>query len=111
MTRVPPFIAPLAGDPALQERVAAFFEAAYAKPDALDLKTKFLIGLALDICVYSAGGVRNVAAMAREQGATDEEILSVLNVCFAQAGFARLVPALAALDRKGGVGTAGSPES
>jgi alkylhydroperoxidase/carboxymuconolactone decarboxylase family protein YurZ len=102
MDRLPPFIAPLAGDQALQARVAAFFEAAYVKPDALDLKTKFLIGLALDIAVYSAGGVRNIAMMAREQGATEEEILSVLNLCFAQAGFARLVPALVALDRKAG---------
>lgn len=99
MTRIPPFIEPLAADPPFQARVVEAFQATYTQPDALDLKTKYLIGLALDIACYSAGGARNIAAMAREVGATEAEILSVLNLCFAQAGFARLISGLVALDR------------
>lgn len=98
--RVPPFIAALAAEPDFQATVTDLFKTVYGQPDALDLKTKYLIGFALDAAVGGAGGVKNIAAMARGVGATEAELLSVTRLCFAAAGFQRLITCMAGLDRE-----------
>jgi len=111
MTRVPPFIEPLAPLPEFKDQVADLFRSVFGEADALDLKTKYLIGLAIDISANLPGGVRNLAQMAREQGATDAEIMSVARICFAGSGFQKLVSSLVALQRPKADGVAAGDTS
>lgn len=91
MTPLPPFLAELAQSrPEFAALVAQVREIAYYTPGALDVKTKLLIALALDIAAGAEEGVRTLAARARAAGATDAEILDVAQVCYSVGGLQRL---------------------
>lgn len=55
-------------------------------PGALDAKTKFLIALALDAYKGADQGVKVLAAQARGEGATDEQISEALRIAYFVAG-------------------------
>ncbi|HLG72282.1 MAG TPA: carboxymuconolactone decarboxylase family protein [Chloroflexota bacterium] len=87
MTPLPPFLQKLAAfDAAFVEQAAAIREQAYYTPSALDVKTKLLIALALDVAHGSEEGVQLLSARARDAGANDAEIADVLRVCYSVAG-------------------------
>ncbi len=87
MTPLPPFLQQLSSlDPAFVEQAAAIREQAYYTPSALDVKTKLLVALALDVAHGSEEGVRLLSARARDAGATDAELMDVLRVCYSVAG-------------------------
>ncbi|MFI5268118.1 MAG: carboxymuconolactone decarboxylase family protein [Chloroflexota bacterium] len=91
MTPLPPFLQRLAAiDPEFVEQAATIREQAYYTPSALDVKTKLLIALALDVAHGAEEGVRLLSARAREAGATDAEIADVLRICYSVAGLQRL---------------------
>jgi alkylhydroperoxidase/carboxymuconolactone decarboxylase family protein YurZ len=81
-----PFVARVAaGSPEFGEAVERVHELTYA-PGALDTKTKILITLALDIAAGEDKGAEILGERARREGATEEEILEVLKVCFTVMG-------------------------
>jgi alkylhydroperoxidase/carboxymuconolactone decarboxylase family protein YurZ len=87
MTPLPPFLQKLAQlDAGFVDQAAAIRERAYYTPGALDVKTKLLIALALDVAHGSEEGVRLLSARARDAGASDAEIMDVLRVCYSVAG-------------------------
>ncbi len=97
-TTLPPFLQAFADRrPEFAEHVSIIREAAYYTPGALDVKTKILIALALDIAAGAELGVKTLAARARAAGATDAEILDVAQVCYSVAGLQRLATALQAM--------------
>lgn len=87
---VPPHLAQYAardpefGDVVLRAREEAF------KPGALDVKTKFLIALALDISNNIPTGTANLALRCRAAGASDQELIEVVRVVYAVAGGQRI---------------------
>ena len=90
-TPPPPFLAELATHrPEFVALAAEIRERAYYTPGALDAKTKLLIALALDIAAGAEEGVKTLAARARAAGATQDEILDVLQVCYSVGGLQRL---------------------
>jgi alkylhydroperoxidase/carboxymuconolactone decarboxylase family protein YurZ len=87
MTPLPPFLQKLSEiDPGFVEQAAAMREQALYTASALDVKTKLLIALALDVAHGEEEGVRLLSSRAREAGASDAEILDVLRVCYSVAG-------------------------
>jgi alkylhydroperoxidase/carboxymuconolactone decarboxylase family protein YurZ len=52
----------------------------------LDVKTKLLIALALDLSTGSITGTEARAARARDAGAYDVEIAGVAEICYSVAG-------------------------
>jgi alkylhydroperoxidase/carboxymuconolactone decarboxylase family protein YurZ len=95
----PPFIAPLAPNPEFHDQVADMYRQTYCEPDALDVKTKLLIGLALDVAANVPGGAKSISGLARQAGATEAEIVSVLRIVYAGTGFQKLITGLSAVDR------------
>jgi len=63
---------------------------ANAPDSALDAKTRLLIALALDIAVGFRRGARSLANRARQAGATEAEIVEVIEICYINAGLQRL---------------------
>ena len=55
-------------------------------PGALDAKTKHLIAMALDAIVGADRGVASLADVARQHGATEEEIGETLRIVYYIAG-------------------------
>ncbi len=55
------------------------------KPGALDIKTKMLILLAVDAYAASSG-VKNIAHVAKQMGASKEEIYESLRIAYNVAG-------------------------
>lgn len=47
---------------------------------ALSIKDKLLIAIAIDACKGAENGVRNLTVMAKEAGATNDEIMETLRV-------------------------------
>lgn len=91
LTPLPPFLADFARErPEFGALAAEIREAAYYRPGALDVKTKLLVALALDIAAGAEEGVRTLAARARAAGATDAEILDVAQICYSVGGLQRL---------------------
>jgi len=60
-------------------------------PGALEPKTKILITLALDAIVGAEQGVKGLAAQARRNGASEEEIAETLRLAYFVAGNSVLV--------------------
>ena len=91
MARVPSFLARLEhNDPDFANRIADII--AFAEADgALDAKTKTLMSLVGDAILNHPEGVTALAALARRQGATEEEIAETVRMVFMIAG----IPALA----------------
>ncbi|MDN5364177.1 MAG: hypothetical protein PWQ91_1238 [Eubacteriales bacterium] len=82
----PPFVEILKEkDPLLYEAVEKVREAAFAG-NALDLKTKFLICMALDAAHGAGPGVKTLSQLARQHGATEEEIKETLRLVYYIAG-------------------------
>lgn len=91
MISLPPFLQTLSEHaPTFIEQAATIREEAYYTPGALDVKTKLLIALALDVAHGADDGVRLLSARARQAGATDAELMEVLRVCYSVAGLQRL---------------------
>lgn len=65
---------------------------------ALSAKTKTLIAMALDAGNGSTEGVQALAEQARRLGATEDEILEVVEVVEGTSGFQRLATATKALE-------------
>jgi len=84
-------------DPAFAEPVLKVRELATYTPGALEVKTKLLIAFALDVAHGEAGGARILAKRARENGATDEEIVEVVRVLYSTGGLQCLSIAMEAL--------------
>jgi len=99
MTSLPPFLQSFVDRrPEFGALVSGLRERAYYTPGALSIKHKLLIALALDIAAGAEEGVRLLAARAREAGASDEEILDVVQVCYSVGGLGRLSTAAKAFD-------------
>lgn len=97
-TPLPPFLAELAkARPEFAGLAAQIREIAYYTPGALDVKTKLLIALALDISAGAEEGVKLLASRARAAGATQDEILDVAQVCYSVHGLQCLATAGKAL--------------
>ena len=97
-TPLPPFLVRFAElDPAFVDQIARIRQEAYYTPGALDVKTKVLIALALDLFTGSTTGTQLLAARARDAGATDAEIAEVVKICYSVAGLQRMSTAVHAL--------------
>lgn len=85
MKQYPPFIEKLEKvDSDFFQLVSAQHDKVMA-PGAIDVKTKFLILLALDAYAGSSG-VRGVSDVARKMGATEAEIAESLRIAYHLAG-------------------------
>jgi alkylhydroperoxidase/carboxymuconolactone decarboxylase family protein YurZ len=92
-----PFVARVAAEsPAFGEAVERIHEVAYT-PGELDVKTKLLISLALDIAFGESRGAEVLGMRARAEGATTRELTEVLEVCFTVMGSQALAIGVAAL--------------
>ena len=88
---LPGFLADLQSyDAAFIDKVAALRQESYLTPGALDLKTKLLIAMAIDIEHGSRDGTARLAQLARGQGATDAEIAEVVRIVFTLGGMSRM---------------------
>ncbi len=85
-------------DPEFCKLVSAIMDKT-REPGALDPKTKVLISLALDIAGGHADGVRNIAARARAQGASEAEIIETARLAFLVSGIPGIIASLAAVPR------------
>jgi alkylhydroperoxidase/carboxymuconolactone decarboxylase family protein YurZ len=65
---------------------------------ALSAKTKVLIAMALDAGMNRPDGVESLSAAAREQGATDEEILETIELVTSMCGLQGLVTGMHAFE-------------
>jgi alkylhydroperoxidase/carboxymuconolactone decarboxylase family protein YurZ len=98
MTSLPPFLERFAAfQPGFVEQVARIREEAYYEPSALDVKTKLLIALALDIFSGANEGTRLLAERCRAASATDAEIADVVRVCSSVASLQQVSNGMAAL--------------
>lgn len=84
--------------PSLGQLVASVREQALMEAGALSVKNKLLIAMALDIEAGHANGARSLAAQARKEGATEQEIVEVLQVCFAMGGMQQMSIGAGVLD-------------
>lgn len=85
MKNYPPFIQKLEQtDPDFYKLIASLQDEVM-KPGAIDVKTKFLILLAVDAFAGSSG-VQGIAAVARQTGATEAEIAESLRIAYNVAG-------------------------
>jgi len=85
MKQYPPFIQKLEKtDPELYQLVTAQHDKVMG-PGVIDLKTKFLILLAVDAFAGSTG-VKGISDVARKMGATEDEIAESLRIAYNVAG-------------------------
>ena len=77
-------------DPKLAEHVAATQQFIFTD-GALTAKAKTLMGLFGDAMLNHSGGVKALAARARQQGASEEEINETVRMAFLWAGLPGLV--------------------
>ena len=85
MKQYPPFIEKLGKtDPELYQIVISQHDKVMS-PGAIDIKTKFLILLALDAYAGSSG-VKGISEAARKMGATEGEIAESLRIAYHIAG-------------------------
>jgi len=88
-------------DPGFAELVMRVRTEAYGTPGALDVKTKLLIAMALDMFAGKEDGAEGLARLACEHGATAAEIAEVAKICYAVGGFQKLVAAARPLGAAG----------
>jgi len=69
-------------------------------PGELDIKTKVLITLALDVFHGADAGVRTLAATARKLGITDAQIIETLRIAYVISGMGTLVASRSAFEEK-----------
>lgn len=62
------------------------------KPGEIDLKTKFLIAMAIDATKGTAEGVRSLADQALKNGASREEIKEVIRIVYLINGISSIYP-------------------
>lgn len=93
----PEFLTKLrAHDPEFADHVAAIAQDAGTE-DALSAQTKTLITLALDAADGNTTGVEDLAAVARSQGVSEEELVETVKIIANQGGLGRLAIAAHAL--------------
>ena len=68
-------------------------------PGELDARTKVLITMALDAAAGAEGGVRVLAAVARQMGVTEGQIKEVMRIVYLTAGMGALWTSKPAFDR------------
>ena len=94
-----PYVETLAArDQRFAELVREVRQHALYRPGALDVKTKLLIAFALDVARHRQGGARELAQRAREAGATDAELIEVLEIMYSVGGMQSLSLGVPALD-------------
>jgi AhpD family alkylhydroperoxidase len=81
--------------PELAERFDAIVQAQIEAP-GLDAKTKQLLNIAIQTANRNAGGVKWHAAMARQQGASREEIIGAVAMNLHLSGLATVLAGLPA---------------
>ena len=84
-------------DPQLYAAVNGVADLAYAE-GALDPKTKFLIGVALDALSASQGGVTSFSNRARKYGATEEEVKEAIRMAYFISGMKVIKAAAGAME-------------
>ncbi|QIB75757.1 carboxymuconolactone decarboxylase family protein [Halogeometricum borinquense] len=93
----PEFLTKLrAHDPDFADHVAAIARTA-GTDDALSAQTKTLITLALDAADGNTNGVKDLAAVARSQGVSEQELAETVKVIANQGGLGKLAVATHAL--------------
>jgi alkylhydroperoxidase/carboxymuconolactone decarboxylase family protein YurZ len=93
---IPVFLKPLERqDPEFAQRVADLVDFAQAE-GALDAKTKALMSLLGDAILGHFEGVAAIAARARQQGVTEQEIAETVRMAFAIGGLPALMTGLRA---------------
>ncbi|MBI4493971.1 MAG: carboxymuconolactone decarboxylase family protein [Chloroflexi bacterium] len=96
---LPPFLRTLSEhDPQFAETVANIRQQAVLTAGALDVKTKLLIAFALDAAHGIEDGARTLAQRARDNGATEAELLEVVRVLYSLGGMQNLSVAVRALN-------------
>ena len=101
MSELPPlsYLEPIAGrTPEFVELVEEVRRRALYTPGALDVKTKLLIAFALDVARHRQGGARQLAERARAFGATEDELVEVLQIRYSVSGMQSLSLGAPALD-------------
>jgi alkylhydroperoxidase/carboxymuconolactone decarboxylase family protein YurZ len=94
-----PYVEHLRGHaPEFVELVEAVRARALYTPGALDVKTKLLLAFALDVARGREAGARQLAQRARAAGATDAELVEVLQVLYSVGGMQQLSLGVPALD-------------
>jgi len=86
-----------AHDPEFADHVAAIAQNA-GRDDALSAQTKTLITLALDAADGNTTGVEDLAAVARSQGVSEQELAETVKVIANQGGLGTLAVAAHALE-------------
>jgi len=84
-------------DPELYAAVNGVADLAYAE-GALDPKTKFLIGVALDALSASQGGVTSFSNRARKYGASEEEVKEAIRMAYFISGMKVIKAAAGAME-------------
>ncbi|AFO57510.1 MULTISPECIES: carboxymuconolactone decarboxylase family protein [unclassified Natrinema] len=86
-------------DPDFADYVAAIARNADTD-DALSAQTKTLITLALDAADGNTAGVNNLAAVARSQGVSEQELAETVKMIANQGGLGKLAVAAHALEEE-----------
>jgi alkylhydroperoxidase/carboxymuconolactone decarboxylase family protein YurZ len=96
MRAIPAFLAPLdREDPEFAQRVVDLMDFAQAE-GALDARTKTLMSLLGDAILGHVEGIAAIAGRARQQGATEQEIIETVPIAFTIGGVPALVTGLRA---------------
>lgn len=94
---VPPFLASLyKNDPKLYEAVMNNMEAFIPEEGAIPKKYRILMSMIADGVLFHPEGVAGMAAMAREAGATSEEINEAMGIIYLTGGMVALINSLGA---------------
>jgi len=96
MTRAPWFVQALEPYSPDLVQLAQSATGTLMKDGTLDVKTKSLIMLALEIADGNKAGTADLAGVCRRVGATDAEIADVVRVVYLQAGLGRLSASVSA---------------
>lgn len=95
MKQYPEFIQKLKkADPELYKNIAQNFDLSM-EPGALDIKTKFLILLAVDT-IAGSSGVAGISERLRAMGASEKEIKEALRIAYLVAGNKAIFTGMAA---------------
>lgn len=94
---VPPFLASLyENDPLLYTAVMDNMEAFVPDEGAIPKKYRILMSMIADGVLFHPEGVTGMAEMAREAGATDQEINEAMRIIYLSGGMVALVNSLGA---------------
>lgn len=94
---VPPFLAPIyENDPGLYEAVMNNMETFIPEEGAIPKKYRILMSMIADGVLFHPEGVTGMAAMARDAGATPDEINEAMGIIYLTGGMVALINSLGA---------------